>query len=123
MNANGKRILIVGWFDEDELFLQTLLAEAKLMGFEVETYLWLETDKPNPNSKVKIPQDVDVIVASGLASEQWWVNALNAQSAPVVYNNWLARQPEQSLGLTVRHLEVVGTSVENTLRCVQQLTA
>lgn len=123
MNTNGKTLLIVGWFDEDELFLQTLLAEAKLMGYQVETYLWLETDKPHPNSKIEFPADVDAIVVSGLGSEQWWVNTLNSQQTPVVYNNWLARTPEQSLGLTVRHLEVVGTSIENTLRCVQQLTA
>lgn len=119
----GKKMLIVGWLEGDELFLQELFAKAKLLGFEVETFLWQHSHRPTSYSNIYIKQDPDVIVVSGLGCEQWWAKALNAQSAPVVYNNWLALTENQELDLTVRHLEIVGSNVENVLRGAQQLTA
>lgn len=115
-------LLLVGWMEGDDLFLTELHHQAVELGFEVRHFLWQHNEKPTATSDIVIPDDTEVIVVSGLASERWFVDALNEQSAPVVYNGWMVGE-RTDLGLTVRHLEIAGSDVENVLRAAQQLTA
>lgn len=118
-----KSMLIVGWLVADELFLTELVLQAKLLGFEVDTFLLQDGTFPKKNTSITIGKKYDVIVASGLGAEQWWVDALNRHNTPVVYNNWLQREVGRGLGLNVRHVEIIGGNVANVLRGAQQLTA